>query len=124
MSVEMSAPPTPDPAAAGAEPISPEDRPLWAALQEVTDPEFPVSVVDMGLIYGLGREGGTAKVDLTFTAMGCPAMGFIVGDIRDRLLQEPEITEVEIRVVWDPPWTKQRLSARAIERLQRFGVSI
>jgi metal-sulfur cluster biosynthetic enzyme len=104
--------------------VVPGDEPIWAALEEVTDPEFPVSVLDMGLIYGLRRQGGTAHVDLTFTAMGCPCMEFIIEDIRARLLQEPEITEVEIRVVWDPPWTKERLTARAIERLQRFGVTV
>ncbi len=116
--------PAPDSVPARAERIAPEDEPLWAALEEVTDPEFPVSVFDMGLIYGLRRQGGTVHVDLTFTAMGCPCMEFIIEDIRERLLQEPEITEVEIRVVWDPPWTKERLTARAIERLQRFGVSV
>lgn len=122
--VEMPSLPAPDSIAAREKPVSPEDQPLWAALEEVIDPEFPVSVVDMGLIYGLRRKGEKAFVELTFTAMGCPCMGFIIGDIRQRLLQEPGIREVEIRVVWDPPWTKQRLSARAIERLQRFGVSV
>lgn len=108
----------------GAQRGAPENAPLWAALEEVTDPEFPVSVVDMGLIYGVSRLGGTVHVDLTFTAMGCPCMGFIIEDIRERLLQEPEVTEVAIRVVWDPPWTRQRLTARAIERLKRFGVTV
>jgi metal-sulfur cluster biosynthetic enzyme len=102
----------------------PEDEPLWAALEEVTDPEFPVSVLDMGLIYGLRRQGGTVHVDLTFTAMGCPCMEFIIEDVRERLLQEPKIKEVEIRVTWDPPWTKDRLTAKAIERLRRFGVTV
>ena len=104
--------------------VAPEDEALWSALEEVTDPEFPVSVVDMGLIYGLRREGQSAQLELTFTAMGCPAMGFIIEDIRNRLLQEPGIKQVEIRVTWDPPWTKDRLTAKAIERLRRFGVTV
>lgn len=103
---------------------SPETQSLWAALQDVTDPEFPVSVVDMGLIYGLRREGGTAWVRLSFTAMGCPCMDFIVQDIRARLLKEPDISAVQMEVVWDPPWTKNRLTEKGRERLQRLGMVV
>lgn len=112
--------PRPPGALAGA----PETRSLWAALQDVTDPEFPVSVVDMGLIYGLRREGESARVQLTFTAMGCPGMDFIVQDIRARLLQEPGISRVELEIVWDPPWTKNRLTEKGRERLQRLGMAV
>jgi metal-sulfur cluster biosynthetic enzyme len=97
---------------------------LWAALQDVTDPEFPVSVVDMGLIYGLQRQADTARVQLTFTAMGCPCMDFIVQDIRARLLQEPGISSVHMEIVWDPPWTKNRLTEKGRERLQRLGMVV
>ncbi len=103
---------------------APEDLSLWSALEDVTDPEFPLSVVDMGLIYGLRREGEIAHVQLTFTAMGCPCMDFIIGDIRARLLREPEITVVNIEIVWDPPWTRNRLTEKGIERLRRAGVAI
>ncbi len=123
--IALSTPlPAPDPVRTQAKRGAPEDEALWSALEEVTDPEFPVSVVDMGLIYGLRREGQSAQLELTFTAMGCPAMGFIIEDIRHRLLQEPGIEQVEIRVTWDPPWTRDRLTAKAIERLQRFGVTV
>jgi metal-sulfur cluster biosynthetic enzyme len=100
------------------------DEQLLAALQDVSDPEFPVSVVDMGLIYGLQREGETARVQLTFTAMGCPCMEFIVQDIRARLLQEPGISAVQMEIVWDPPWTKNRLTPGGRERLQRLGMAL
>jgi len=103
---------------------SPETQSLWAALQDVTDPEFPVSVVDMGLIYGLRREGETARVRLSFTAMGCPCMDFIVQDIRARLLKEPGISAVQMEIVWDPPWTKNRLTEKGRERLQRLGMVV
>lgn len=102
----------------------PETQSLWTALQDVTDPEFPVSVVDMGLIYGLRREGETAWVRLTFTAMGCPCMDFIVQDIRARLLKEPGISAVQMEVVWDPPWTKNRLTDKGRERLRRLGMVV
>ena len=109
-----------DDARAGA---TPAEQRLWQALEEVQDPEYPVSVVDMGLIYDLRYEDGRAAVKLTFTAMGCPCMEFIIGDIRERLLQETEVDEVDLEIVWDPPWTRRRLSDRAIEKLKTWGVS-
>jgi metal-sulfur cluster biosynthetic enzyme len=113
---------TPQPVSSPAH--SPETQSLWTALQDVTDPEFPVSIVDMGLIYGLQREGETARVQLTFTAMGCPCMDFIVQDIRERLLQEPDVSAVQMEIVWDPPWTKSRLTEKGRERLQRLGMVV
>lgn len=103
---------------------APETQSLWTALEDVTDPEFPVSVVDMGLIYDLRREGDTVCVCLTFTAMGCPCMDFIVGDIRERLLQESDVSTVQIEIVWDPPWTKNYLTEKGRERLQRLGIVV
>lgn len=103
---------------------SPAEETLWQTLEEVQDPEFPISVVDMGLIYGLQRQGNHVQVQLTFTAMGCPCMEFILADIRERLLQEPDIEEVDIEIVWDPPWTRQRLSEKGIERLKKWGVTV
>ena len=97
--------------------------PLWEALAEVMDPEFPISVVDLGLIYDIRRAGGDVEVDLTFTATGCPCMAFITDDVRDRLLAEAGVDEVRINVVWDPPWTRERMSERGRETLRRFGVA-
>jgi metal-sulfur cluster biosynthetic enzyme len=97
---------------------------LWRALEDVHDPEFPISVVDMGLIYGLEWQEGIVHVRLTFTAMGCPAMDFIIEDIRERLLQEEGVEDVEIEIVWDPPWTKERLSEKGRFMLQTWGVTV
>jgi metal-sulfur cluster biosynthetic enzyme len=96
---------------------------LWDALREITDPEMPISVVDMGLIVALTEEAGTVHLKLTFTAMGCPAMEFIMDDICGRLLQEPGISEVSIEVVWEPVWTKARLSEEGIDILRSWGIS-
>ena len=106
------------------EKASPEERRLWEALEEVTDPEYPVSVVDMGLIYGIQWQSRVAAVQLTFTSMGCPCMEFIIGDIRERLLEEPNVEEVSLEIVWDPPWTRRRLSEKAIEKMKQWGVSV
>lgn len=96
---------------------------LWDALRDVTDPEIPISVVDMGLIVDLAQEGEMVNLKLTFTAMGCPAMDFIMDDIRERLLKEPGVRQVRIEIVWDPVWTKARLSEEGIEIMRSWGVS-
>ncbi len=97
---------------------------LWGALCEVNDPEFPISVVDMGLIQHITRDGDHVRVDLTFTAMGCPAMEMILDDVRERLLQEPGVREVQLEIVWDPPWTKERLSEAGKARLRAMGIGV
>ena len=96
---------------------------LWDALRDVMDPELPISVVDMGLIVDLTQTDGTVNLKLTFTAMGCPAMDFIMDDIRARLLQEPGVQQVNINIVWDPVWTKARLSEEGIDIMRSWGVS-
>jgi len=95
----------------------------WDALLEVMDPEIPISVVDMGLIVELAEQDGIVDLKLTFTAMGCPAMDFIMDDIRARLLQEPGIRQVNIEIVWDPVWTKARLSEDGIDIMRTWGIS-
>jgi metal-sulfur cluster biosynthetic enzyme len=113
--------------AAAAGPLTPAQTVqarLWQALQEVEDPEIPISVVGMGLIVSLAWSADERAVDLelTYTAMGCPATEFIEGDIRDRLLQEPEVDEVRIEVVWDPVWTRSRIREEARATMRRLGI--
>src|SRR4051812_49726574 len=97
---------------------------LWSALREVEDPEIPISVVGMGLIVSLAYRARERAVDLelTFTAMGCPAMDFIQDDIRERLLAEPEVGEVRIEVVWDPVWTRSRIREDARATMRGLGI--
>src|SRR5437588_5626417 len=97
---------------------------VWAALAEINDPEMPVNLVDLGLIYGLEIGEGTVRLRLTFTAMGCPASDMIVGDIRERLLAEPGVGDVLIDVVWDPPWSAARLTPDGREALLAWGLSV
>ena len=96
---------------------------LWDALRDVTDPEIPISIVDMGLVIDIAQHEDTVDLKLTFTAMGCPAMDFIMDDIRERLLREPGVQQVNIEVVWDPVWSKARLSEEGIEVMRTWGVS-
>jgi metal-sulfur cluster biosynthetic enzyme len=99
---------------------------LWDALRKVDDPEIPVSVVGMGLIVSLvyRPEQRRAELEITFTAMGCPAMDFIEEDIREALLRDPEVDAVEIEVVWDPIWTKDRIRADARATMRSLGLAV
>ncbi len=99
---------------------------LWEALRGVEDPEIPVSVVGMGLIVSLAYVESERRADLqiTFTAMGCPAMEFIEEDIRSALLADPDVDEVSIEVVWDPIWTKARLRDDARSRMRELGIAV
>ena len=100
------------------------DRALLRLLSEVLDPELPISLVDLGLIYGAELRNGTAHVELTYTATACPCMEFIRQDIRDRLEQEHWIETVEIHEVWDPPWNREMISERGRQQLKRLGVGV
>jgi metal-sulfur cluster biosynthetic enzyme len=106
--------------------VSAVEARLWEALRHVEDPEIPVSVVGMGLIVSLAYRASdrTADLQITFTAMGCPAMDFIEEDIREALLADPDVDEVSIEVVWDPVWTKDRIRSEARSRMRALGIAV
>jgi metal-sulfur cluster biosynthetic enzyme len=113
--------------AAAAGPLTPTQAVqarLWTALKDVEDPEIPISVVGMGLIVSIAYDapGRAVDLELTFTAMGCPAMDFIEDDIRERLLQEPDVDTVRIKVVWDPVWTRSRIREDARATMRGLGI--
>jgi metal-sulfur cluster biosynthetic enzyme len=80
----------------------------------------------MGLIVSVDYDPTqqAAKLRITYTAMGCPAMDMIQDDIRTRLLQEQGIQRVDIEVVWDPVWTHRRLTEAARESMRELGLSV
>ena len=94
---------------------------VWEALKEVLDPEYPISLVDLGLIRGVEVDGSTARIKLTYTCLGCPATEMIQDDIRDRLLRMEGIEEVEIEEVWDS-WSRKNISKKGLIQLQKVGV--
>ena len=91
------------------------------ALKEVLDPEYPISLVDLGLIRGVEVDGSTARIKLTYTCMGCPATDMIQDDIRERLLRMEGIEEVGIEEVWDS-WSRENISEKGLIQLQNVGV--
>lgn len=101
-----------------------DEADVWEALSGVTDPEMPVSLVDLGMIYRVEVEGSTAFVDLTFTSMGCPAMDMILEDVREAVAAVPGVKRVEVEIVWSPPWTKARLTDRGRTLLKATGLAL
>jgi metal-sulfur cluster biosynthetic enzyme len=97
---------------------------LWAALSEVQDPEMPVNLVDLGLIYAIRETSGLVEVDLTFTAMGCPASEFILEDVRERLMREDGVEDVRVNIVWNPPWSSSRMTPAGREALEAWGLAV
>ena len=90
---------------------------IFEALKEVYDPEIPVSVVDLGLIYKVEIEGEWVGVEMTMTARGCPMHAYIAGETRKRLLEIEGVKEAEVNIVWEPPWNPTMISEEARKRL-------
>jgi len=101
-------------------PVTQEDA--ISALKQVYDPEIPVNIVDLGLIYDVRFEPAPedkqdVTVDMTLTAQGCPAHVEIGQQVKSRLESLPGIRNANVNVVWSPPWTPERLSADARKQL-------
>jgi metal-sulfur cluster biosynthetic enzyme len=101
--------------------MSPSVADLEAAVRGVHDPEYPISVVDMGLIRGLSLDGTTARVRLTYTSMGCPCKEMIADDVRDALLAVDGVEAVDVEEVWEP-WSHKDLTKRARSTMRELGV--
>ncbi|MCP8615561.1 metal-sulfur cluster assembly factor [Salirhabdus salicampi] len=87
---------------------------LMGALENVIDPELGIDIVNLGLVYGVDIDDeGTATVTMTLTAMGCPLAGHIEQDVRRVLSDIPEVKDINVNIVWNPPWTKDRMSRYA-----------
>jgi phenylacetate-CoA oxygenase PaaJ subunit len=97
---------------------------VWNALSGITDPEMPVSLVDMGMVYRVAVHDGIAEIDLTFTSIGCPAMDMILEYVRDAVGAIPGVERVDVEVVWSPPWTKERLTPRGRTLLLAHGLAL
>jgi len=97
---------------------------IYTALKEVNDPELPISLVDMGMIYGVEVNDGRVKIIMTFTASGCPAVDMIKEDIREKLEELKGVKSVNIEVVWSPPWTKEMLTDDGIYALKTLGIAV
>jgi probable FeS assembly SUF system protein SufT len=90
------------------------EREIWETLKTCYDPEIPVNIVDLGLIYGMHidqlADGARVDVKMTLTAQGCGMGTSIAADARNKILDLPGVVEADVQVVWDPPWTPEKIS--------------
>jgi metal-sulfur cluster biosynthetic enzyme len=98
------------------------EKRAWDQLRRCFDPEIPVNIVELGLIYDCAVEplaggGYKAEVRFTLTAQGCGMGEFLKEDIRSKLLKVPGIRDVQVDLVWEPPWNQSRMSGTAKQQL-------
>jgi probable FeS assembly SUF system protein SufT len=112
---EVTTPATP--AASGAD----LEQQVWDALKTCYDPEIPVNIVDLGLVYDMrltpDASGSRVDVKMTLTAPGCGMGTSIAADARLKLLDLPGVADADVQIVWDPPWNPQMISPEGKERL-------
>lgn len=99
--------------------FSPAQRALESTVVEVLrtvfDPEIPVNIYDLGLVYRIDIDAENhVKVTMTLTSPGCPVAGSLPGQVEQRIEAIPEVKKAEVDLVWDPPWDKSRLSESAM----------
>ena len=91
--------------------VKPED--VIEVLRQCFDPEIPVNIVDLGLIYDIAIKPERVDIKMTLTALGCPMAADVMADVRDHLLTLPGITDAGVDIVYEPMWTPERMSEEA-----------
>jgi FeS assembly SUF system protein len=105
----------------GETPPRPSEDALIAACASVFDPEIPVNIYELGLIYAIDiDEAGAVKVEMTLTAPACPSAQELPEQVRDAILAVPGVTACDVDVVWDPPWDQSRMTEDARLALNMF----
>lgn len=98
-----------------------DEATLRETLRQVVDPELDCNIVDLGLVYGLAIYGAKVTVTMTLTTPGCPMHESIARGVKTALLNLDGVDDVEVKVVWDPPWTPARMSKIGRERTGIFA---
>jgi FeS assembly SUF system protein len=112
------APPTPaptatPPAAPPAAPAGPyveRERQITENLKQIYDPEIPMNIVDLGLIYGFEWHDDDVTLQMTLTAPGCPVAGILAEEVKAAIEKVPQVHSAKVDMIWDPPWTPDRMS--------------
>ena len=93
---------------------------VYEVLGDIYDPEIPIDIVNLGLVYSVEVDGETVNVNMTMTSPGCPAATQIVTEAKLLIEDMPEVSEANIEIVWDPPWDPSMMSEVAKESLGMF----
>ncbi len=93
-------------------------------LRQIYDPEIPVNIYDLGLIYGIEIKGDKVKIRMTLTAPGCPLAGYLQQEVKERLEALEDVSEAEVELVWEPRWTIDMMTEEGKEALRALGFNI
>lgn len=108
---------TPD----GESAAKPDEESIIAAVAQVYDPEIPVNIYELGLIYAIDiHDDGRVKVEMTLTAPACPSAQELPEEVQNAVMAVPGVTACEVETVWDPPWDPSRMSEEARLQLNMF----
>ncbi len=103
----------------------PNQEQMLEALKVVRDPEIPVNVVDLGLIYDVHiDENGIIDLEMTLTSVGCPVQDMIRADAEMALMRLEGVTQVNVDFVWSPPWTTDKMTEDGKRQMRMFGYSM
>ncbi|ELY96089.1 hypothetical protein C483_00470 [Natrialba hulunbeirensis JCM 10989] len=97
---------------------------VWNTLYEIEDPEMPISIVDLGLLYGVSVQDGVAHVEMTLTYSGCPARDMLTEQVEEAVAAVEGVKDIELQLVWSPEWTTERVTEQGKEDLREFGLSV
>lgn len=97
------------------------EEPIIAALHTCFDPEIPVDIYELGLIYGIDiQPQGEVNIRMTLTSPGCPVAGSLPGEVEEKVRSVPGVTSAKVELVWDPPWSMANMSEAAKLQLGMF----
>lgn len=103
----------------------PSQAQILEALKVVKDPEIPVNVVDLGLIYGVDvSTAGNVEITMTLTSVGCPVQDLIRADAEMAVMRLDGINQVEVEFVWSPPWAPDKMSDDGKRQMRMFGFNV
>lgn len=103
----------------------PSQAQVLEALKVVKDPEIPVNVVDLGLIYGVDvSTAGNVEITMTLTSVGCPVQDLIRADAEMAVMRLDGINQVEVEFVWSPPWAPDKMSDDGKRQMRMFGFNV
>ncbi|MGI0072085.1 MAG: metal-sulfur cluster assembly factor [Thermoplasmata archaeon] len=91
-------------------PYSDRERLITESLKQIYDPEIPMNIVDLGLIYGFEWSGDDLTLKMTLTAPGCPVAGILAEEIKTAIEKVPNVKSAKVDMIWDPPWSPERMS--------------
>jgi len=105
--------------------MMPSENQVLESLKVVRDPEIPVNIVDLGLVYDVDiNEEGVVDIEMTLTSVGCPVQDMIRSDAEMAVMRLEGVTQVNVDFVWTPPWSTDKMTEDGKRQMRMFGFSV